>query len=128
MQIYPAYPAANQLLNQVMPAQKTYVIGHEPEVLTQIYDTQINMCILKRSIDPAIRRYAMYLQQEYVDFQLTRQVSVQSLADVLEESLPVHSMSTCFIEDVVIVVDMFSCLLSCVIIVRIHAISGLTIE
>jgi len=104
------YPAVNYLLNQVMPAQRTYVTGHEPEVLTRIYDTHINLCILKRSIEHAIRMYAAYLQQEHVDFQLTRQVNVQSLADVLEESLPAHSMSTCFIEDVVMVVDMFSCL------------------
>ena len=105
-----AYPATDHLLNQVTPAQSTYVTGCAPEVLAQIYDMQINMCILQRSIAPDVRMYAAYLQQEYVDFQLIRRVSVKSVADVLKESLPAHSMSICFVEDVVMAVDMFSCL------------------
>lgn len=60
------YPATDHLLNQVMPAQSTYVIGCAPEVLAQIYDTQINMCILQRSIAPDVRMYAAFLQQEYI--------------------------------------------------------------
>jgi len=60
------YPATEYSLNQVMPAQSTYVIGCAPEVLAQIYDTQINMCILERSIAPDVSMYAAYLQQGYV--------------------------------------------------------------
>lgn len=103
-------PATDYSLNQVMPAQSTYVIGCAPEVLAQIYDTQINMCILQRSIASDVRMYAAYLQQEYVDFQLIRRVSVQSAVDLLKGSLPTHSMSICFIEDVAMAVDMISCL------------------
>lgn len=104
------YPATDYSLNQVMPAQSTYVIGCAPEVLAQIYDTQINMCILQRSIASDVRMYAAYLQQEYVDFQLIRQVNIPSVVDVLMGSLPAHSMRVSFIEDVAMAVDMFSCL------------------
>ncbi len=104
------YPANNYLLNPVPPKQSTSVIGHAPEVLTQIYDTQVNMCILKRAIVPAVRTYGAYLQQEHVDFQLTRWVSVQSVIAVLMGSLPAHSMRVSFIEDVALTIDMFSCL------------------
>ena len=104
------YPVTDYSLNQVMPAQSTYVIGCAPEVLAQIYDTQISMCILQRSIAPDVRMYAAYLQQEYVDFQLIRRVNIPSVVDVLKGSLPAHSMNICFIEDVAMAVDMFSCL------------------
>ncbi|MDO9311930.1 MAG: DUF1826 domain-containing protein [Nitrosomonas sp.] len=104
------YPVTDYSLNQVMPAQSTYVSGCAPEVLAQIYDTQINMCILQRSIAPDVRMYAAYLQQEYVDFQLIRRVNIPSVVDVLMGSLPAHSMRVSFIEDVAMAVDMFSCL------------------
>ncbi|MDO9469970.1 MAG: DUF1826 domain-containing protein [Nitrosomonas sp.] len=104
------YPAIDHLLNQVTSAQSTYVTGCAPEVLAQIYDMQINMCILQRSIAPDVRMYAAFLQKEYVDFQLIRRVNIPSVVDVLMGSLPAHSMRVSFIEDVAMAVDMFSCL------------------
>ena len=72
------YPATDHLLNQVTSAQSTYVTGCAPEVLAQIYDMQINMCILQRSIAPDVRMYAAFLQKEYVDFQLIRRGKIPS--------------------------------------------------
>lgn len=86
------------------------VLGYEPSVLTQIYDAQIAMCILKRSINPDIRTYMAHLQQKYMGFELRRQISMPNLAEVLKVSLPQYASSINFIEDVVMVADMFSCL------------------
>lgn len=93
-----------------MQIDRSTVLGHEPLVLTQIYDAQITMCILKRSVNPDIRIYVTYLQQEHIGFELRRQISMPDLVDVLKTSLPQHVASIDFIEDVVMVVDMFSCL------------------
>lgn len=94
-----------------LEAGKTTVLSHEPTVLTQIYDAQITMSVLKRSVvDPNIGTYITYLQQKNMGFELRRQINIPNVVEVLKVLLPQHAASISFIEDVTKIVDMFSCL------------------
>ncbi|MEQ1720173.1 MAG: DUF1826 domain-containing protein [Nitrosomonas sp.] len=94
------------------PAQSSIksVSGHETEILTQIYDTQVDLCILKRQIDAEVKEYVRLLQQSHGDFRMTRIITLDDLSDVLLESLPLHKWRNRFVDDILVLTDMFSCL------------------
>lgn len=78
--------------------------------MTQVYDTQVDLRIFKRQIDAEVKEYIRLLQQLRGDFQMTRIITLNDLSDVLLESLPLHKWRNRFIDDILIVTDMFSCL------------------
>lgn len=105
------YPMANFRSGSIkVPTQKIYAIGHEPEVLTRIYDARIKLCILQRRLDPAVSVYAAFLQQACSSLTMTECVDLQNIFHVLQNILPQHEMRAWFIDDVATLVDMFCCL------------------
>lgn len=53
------------------------VVGHEPDILTRIYDAHTDLCVLRRAFSADIKRYAAYLCQEYVVVLSWRSQSMQ---------------------------------------------------
>lgn len=100
----------DQSLAQQAPGSIKSVSGHEARILTQIYDTQVDLCILKRQIDAEVKEYVRLLQQSHRDFRMTRIITLGTLSDTLLESLPPHKWRNRFIDDILVLTDMFSCL------------------
>ncbi len=100
----------DQSLAQQAPSSIKSVSGHEAEILTHIYDTQVDLCILKRQIDAEVKEYVRLLQQSHGDFRMTRIITLDDLSDVLLESLPLHKWRNQFVDDILVLTDMFSCL------------------
>lgn len=88
------------------------IVGHEPEILSRIYDAHIDLCILQRTLSADIKHYAAYLQQEYIGFELAQQINVEHVRNNLNILLPKHPSLNAFIEDVSWVAEMFACLFS----------------
>lgn len=100
----------DQSLAQQTQSSINSVSGYDAEILTQIYDTQVDLCIFKRQIDAEVKEYVGFLQQLHSDFQMTKIITLTNLSDVLLESLPLHKWRNRFVDDIVILTDMFSCL------------------
>ena len=100
----------DQSLVQQAQSSIISVSGHEAEILAQIYDTQVDLCIFKHQIDAEVKEYVRFLQQLHSDFRMTRIITLNDLSDVLLESLPLHKWRNRFVDDILILTDMFSCL------------------
>lgn len=85
-------------------------VGDTPEILSQIYDDPIRICILQRVLSADIKRYAAFLRQEYIGFELAQPINVEHVRDRLNELLPQHPTLNAFTKDVSWVVEMFACL------------------
>lgn len=86
------------------------IFGNVPEILTRIYDTHIKLCIYKRAISANVKKYAIFLQNTFHDFQLTQSVPLHQLNDLLIEALPQHRYRHYFLADVYTVSEMYTCL------------------
>lgn len=91
-------------------AANYFVTSEDPQVLAKIYETDIQLCILNRSLDIGTHRYATTLQAEHTGFQLIQPINPRDVKQSLETSLPSHQSRSSFIEDVSMLVDMFACL------------------
>jgi len=87
-----------------------YALDSDPEVLTEIYNPDVNLCILKRSIEPSIKTYSHYLEQTRSSLRIAQLTSIDKLLDDLVASLPEHPFRNHFIEDVQEIAEMFCCL------------------
>jgi len=102
--------AALPTKNFSLQPANNFVIGYSPEVLAQIYETNVQICIFNRSLDIDTNQYAVFLQTEHAGFQLMQRVILHDVKALLETSLPWHKSKYPFIGDVSMVADMFACL------------------
>lgn len=100
-----------ELAKRPMTNQIISITGSEPELLTKIYDAHIKICIMTRQISSEVKAYTEFLQKMHSGFELIRQISVADLKNLLCGTLPQHQLRPLFIEDVMYVGEMFSCLL-----------------
>ncbi|MDV6345731.1 DUF1826 domain-containing protein [Nitrosomonas sp. Is37] len=90
--------------------QSISVVGHEPEILSRIYDDPIKICILQRVLSTDVKQYVAYLRKEHVGFELAQPINVAHIRKRLNAWLPQHHALNAFIEDVNWLVEMFACL------------------
>ncbi|WP_430233394.1 DUF1826 domain-containing protein [Nitrosomonas communis] len=84
------------------------VVGHEPEILSRVYDDSVKICILQRVLSANIKQYVAYLRQEYVGFELAQPINIAHIRERLNTWLPQHHALNAFIEDVSWLVEMFA--------------------
>lgn len=97
-----------QVVRQSICATQISLSGDTPDVLTQIFDTQIKLCIFKRAMNTDVQEYSAFLQQAFQDFRITQVMSLCQSGDLLNELLPQHHCRQNFIEDILTVANMFA--------------------
>jgi hypothetical protein len=80
------------------------------DTLAEIYQPDVNIAIWQRSLSSGITRYAKHLMSVSPNWQTRFIQHKQKIAQQLEHELPLSDSRPAFIDDIVQVVDMFSCL------------------
>lgn len=88
----------------------TFAAGHEPSILTAIYDDKINIAIWQRKHQQAIDLYAKAWTERYPSHTPRLVLSAEKAADQLEQLLPDLEHKHSFQQDVALLVDMYACL------------------
>ena len=93
-----------------MNAAHSLATDYHPSALADIYLPDVNIAIWQRHLNSPIIRYAKHLIDVSPNWQTRVIQKPQNIAQQLERELPLSESRPSFIEDVVQVVDMFSCL------------------
>ena len=81
-----------------------------PSALTDIFQPNVNIAIWQRRLESNVTDYAQYLMTEAPNLRARFIEEPQKIAEQLELKLPLTDNRQAFIDDVVLMVDMFSCL------------------
>lgn len=93
-----------------MNAVHSMAADFHPSALADIYQPDVTIAIWQRHLNTGITRYAKHLMSVSPHWQTRVIQKPQNVAQQLERELPLSENRQTFIEDVVLVVDMFSCL------------------
>lgn len=105
-------PSATSQAPQHMSLSRVAVLGDAPEVLTDIYRDDVNLCLWQRTTDPRIDAYVQtLLQPRHVGVTWQAQQSARSLAETLCTILPAGAYQHVFIQELILLADMFETLL-----------------
>ena len=85
-------------------------LGQSVKVLTQIFQSQINLAVLKRTLSKHVAYYACLLIETRPAFNLRCAIQPDKLAEYLESALPASHTRKAFIDDLVLLVEMYACL------------------
>lgn len=101
--------------NSLMPLKShidgpTFNVGRESSVLTSIYDKQTNIAIWQRQHQEALDLYAKEWVQQHAAHSPRIILSGDKVLDQLDELLPDIDYKDEFQQDVMLLLDMFSCL------------------
>ena len=86
------------------------VSGLTPEVMTQIYQKQINLVVLQRSLAADVSDYSQMLVESKPGLNFRSVLTPEKAAESLRSSLPDLHNRSAFIDDVVLLLEMYSCL------------------
>jgi hypothetical protein len=81
-----------------------------PEILGEIYQPPVNVAIWQRVLDSAVASYSFFLLEQNASFRIQQIHNVSQIRTLLRNSLPDSNEKNPFIEDIALVVDMFSLL------------------
>jgi len=84
---------------------------NDPAVLTHIYNAEVNLAVWDRTLDDDIVRYSQLLCREFKSYQMRFSGNISAIEKHLKEDFPIGSGRSNFINDVTLLVDMFSELL-----------------
>lgn len=87
-----------------------FVEGAVPEVFPSIYDEQINIVVLRRSLAEQIKQYCQALVDQHPNFQLRTVIHNERAAESLHSLLPELEGKSRFVQDLALLLDMYSCL------------------
>ncbi|WP_299182875.1 DUF1826 domain-containing protein [uncultured Neptuniibacter sp.] len=87
-----------------------YILSELPEVMTTIYEEQINLVIWQRSLNPSILQYCHQLVDSYPNFNMRSVIKPKSAPQSLSSVLPDQKGRDVFIQDLTLLVEMYSCL------------------
>lgn len=93
-----------------MLATNTMNSDFHPSALTDIYQKDIAMAVWQRELDKRVQEYAQTLLALTPCFQTRFAKSPAHVSEELKKTLPLNENREAFIDDVDLVVDMFSCL------------------
>ena len=79
-----------------------------PEILGEIYQPPVNVAIWQRVLDSAVASYSFFLLEQNASFRIQQIHNVSQIRTLLRNSLPDSNEKNAFIEDIALVVDMFS--------------------
>lgn len=87
-----------------------WVCGDDPSVLPHIYDDPVNITILERQLTENVCNFAKSLCVKKPAFSLKRVLETQGVNQSLEDLLPNLANRDHFIQDLSLLIDMYSCL------------------
>lgn len=87
-----------------------HITGNSPEVLTTIYEEKINLVIFQRSLPDEVTNYCRKLVDNNPNFNLRSVINHKTLTQPLKSSLPDLVGQSAFIEDLVLLLEMYTCL------------------
>ena len=79
-----------------------------PEILGKIYQPSLNVAIWQRVLDSVVASYSIFLLEQHDSFRIQQIQNVSQIRSLLRNSLPDSNEKNAFIEDIALVVDMFS--------------------
>jgi hypothetical protein len=79
-----------------------------PEILGKIYQPSLNVAIWQRVLDSVVASYSIFLLEQHASFRIQQIQNVSQIRSLLRNSLPDSNEKNAFIEDIALVVDMFS--------------------
>lgn len=85
-------------------------VGDSPEVLTRIYEQQINIAVLKRTLNHEVTHYCQELVRSRPSFNLRIVINAENPSRALKESLPELTGTSAFTEDLALLMEMYACL------------------
>jgi hypothetical protein len=86
------------------------IVDDNLDVLTRIYDENINLVVYKREISAGIIQYVNKFLKQESSFSFTRIVSINNVKHELMATLPVHEFRDEFISDINNICDMYAVL------------------
>lgn len=99
-------------MNYTLSVAETLIDIHsDPSALTRIYDDNVNLAIWNRRLEDEVTRFSKILSAEFNRFQLRCSGHLPSIEKQLDSRLPNIIGKKDFVEDVVLLSDMFSELL-----------------
>ncbi|MDN3639327.1 DUF1826 domain-containing protein [Simiduia curdlanivorans] len=93
-----------------MSVALSLAVDFHPGALTEIYRADVNIAIWQRQLDPHITHYAQHLMAVAPHWRTRFIQQPEKIAAQLAQELPLASSRQAFIDDVALVVEMFSCL------------------
>ena len=100
-------PERNLSLAVEAPNTQT-VRGESPEVLGEIYQPQVNLAIWQRVLNSTVASYSNFLLEQDASFRIQQIHNVPEIRTLLKNSLPDSQDKEVFVEDIALIVDMFS--------------------
>jgi hypothetical protein len=101
------------------------VCGDSPEILGEIYQPPVNVAIWQRVLRSAVTSYSFFLLEQNASFKIQQIHNISQIRTLLRNSLPDSNEKNVFIEDIALVVEMFSLLFeSDEVGLRLHCVSG----
>lgn len=91
-------------------SKSNYVEGVVPDVLPSIYDEQINIVVLQRTLSEQVNHYCQELVEEHPAFQLRSVIKNENADQSLQSLLPELEGKSKFVQDLALLLDMYSCL------------------
>lgn len=95
---------------QSINSMNAMAVDSHPSALAEIYQPDVSMAIWQRQLSSSITRYIEHVMTVSPHWQTRFIQKPHKIAQQLERELPLSDNRNVFIEDVVQVVDMFSCL------------------
>lgn len=84
------------------------VVGGTPEVLTRIYDEQTNIVVMERGLSNEINQYCQRLVEDKPNLNIRSVVNCEKAVSSLNALLPDLDNKSAFIEDISLLIDMYS--------------------
>ncbi|MGB1800112.1 MAG: DUF1826 domain-containing protein [Gammaproteobacteria bacterium] len=96
-------------INSVI-TKEHYIADDNIDVLTRIYDENINLAVYKRDVTTEISRYVEAFLKHEDTFSLVQVIELNEIKDKLESVLPDYDFKSAFISDLYNICDMFAVL------------------
>ncbi len=91
-------------------SDNNHMKGGSPEVMTAIYKEKINLVIFQRSLPDEVTNYCQRLAENNPSFNLRSVISHKTPMQSIKSSLPDLAGQHAFIEDLILLLEMYSCL------------------
>ncbi|WP_299197620.1 DUF1826 domain-containing protein [uncultured Amphritea sp.] len=90
--------------------EQSYASGLTPEVMTKIYQEQINLVVLQRMLATDVSDYCQMLVESKPGLNFRSVLTPEKAVASLRSSLPDLQNQSAFIDDIVLLLEMYSCL------------------
>lgn len=93
-----------------LEVETSLAVGLTPNVMTKIYQEQVNVVVLERPLEKKVSEYSQGLIDNQPNFNLREVIKTESVGVSLKSSLPSLDNQSEFIDDLVLLIEMYACL------------------